>query len=209
MDSAERIFGGGASYLRLPVHVLYTIPAALIVRLRLDSVHFLPMIKLRLRSGERFDPGIDAASMIATRRVPLTAWRDVLGEQCEPRLEHLIASSGGYPREIVRLLQLCLGTSMEQWPLSDDDFHRVLNEVGDDYRRVIGTGEYEWLARVAVQQSLAVEGDADREIADRLLRNNVILRYLNDLEWFDIHPALRQIPGVSDEIARQQRRTDV
>jgi hypothetical protein len=66
MESAERIFGSGASYLRLPVHVLYTIPTALIVRLRLDSVHFLPMIKLRQRDGARFEPSIDAAHMIGT-----------------------------------------------------------------------------------------------------------------------------------------------
>ena len=204
MESAERIFGSGASYLRLPVHVLYTIPAALTVRLRLDAVHFLPMIKLQDRNGDRFEPGIDAAYMIATQRVPMNALREIFGKESEARLERLVAWSGGYPREIVRLLQLYLGTPMEKWPLSESDFERVLNQIADDYRKIVGTSAYEWLARVAVQQYLVLEGDADREIADRLLQNNAVLRYLNDRDWFDIHPAVRQIPGVSEEIARQQ-----
>jgi hypothetical protein len=93
---------------------------------------------------------------------------------------------------------------MEKWPLSESDFERVLNQIADDYRKIVGTSAYEWLARVAVQQYLVLEGDADREIADRLLQNNAVLRYLNDRDWFDIHPAVRQIPGVSEEIARQQ-----
>lgn len=205
MESAERIFGSGASYLRLPVHVLYTIPTALIVRLRLESVQFLPMIKLRQRDGSRFEPGIDAARMIVTKRIPLPALQDILGEKTEDRIERIIEWSGGYPREIVRLLQLYIGTSMDKWPLSDGDFERVLNQIADDYRKIVGTGTYEWLARVAVQQYLVLEGDSDREIADRLLQNNAILRYLNDRDWFDIHPAVRQIPGVSEQIKQQQQ----
>lgn len=206
MESAERIFGSGASYLRLPVHVLYTIPTALIVRLRLDSVHFLPMIKLRQRDGARFEPGIDAAHMIATRRVPERALRDIFGAQSDERIERLVDWSGGYPREIVRLLQLYLGTPMDKWPLSDRDFERVLHQIADDYRKIVGTGTYEWLARVAVQQYLVLDGDADRESADRLLQNNAILRYQNDQDWFDIHPAVRQIPGVREEIERQRNK---
>jgi hypothetical protein len=54
------------------------------------------------------------------------------------------------------------------------------------------------------QQYLVLDGDANREIADRLLQNNAVLRYLNDQDWFDIHPAVRRIPGVSEAIARQQ-----
>jgi len=205
MESAERIFGSGASYLRLPMHVLYTIPTALIVRLRLDSVHFLPMIKLRQRDGARFDHGVDAAYLLLTRRVPESALREIFGDKSEARIERLIDWSGGYPRELVRLLQRYLGTSMEKWPLSDSDFDRVLNQITDDYRKIVGTGTYQWLARVAVQQYLVLDGDDDRQIADRLLQNNAILRYLNDRDWFDIHPAVRQIPGVSEQIEQQRQ----
>lgn len=70
LSSAERIFAGGAPYLRLPVHVLYTIPPALAYRQRFDRVLFIPMIKLRDREGNRFEPGFQAAKSILTQRVP-------------------------------------------------------------------------------------------------------------------------------------------
>jgi hypothetical protein len=206
MESAERVFGSAASYLRLPVHVLYTIPTALIVRLKIDSVHFLPMIKLRHRDGTRYEPGIDAANMIATRRVPEAALREIFGTHCEERLDRLISWSGGYPREIVKLLQLYVGTQVDKWALSDSDFARVLNQIADDYRRIIGTDTYEWLARVALQQDLVLAGDTDRKTADRLLQNNAVLRYLNERDWFDVHPAVRQISGVSEAIERLRKR---
>jgi len=206
MESAERVFGSAASYLRLPVHVLYTIPTALIVRLKIDSVHFLPMIKLRHRDGSRYGPGIDAANMIATRRVPAAALREIFGTQSEQRLDRMISWSGGYPRDIVKLLQLYIGTPVGKWPLSDSDFERVLNQLADDYRRIILTATYEWLARVAIQQDLVLALDADRKTADHLLQNNAVLRYLNDRDWFDVHPAVRQISGVSEEIDRQRNK---
>jgi hypothetical protein len=28
----------------------------------------------------------------------------------------------------------------------------------------------------------------------------VVLRYLNDQDWFDVHPAVREIPGVAAAI---------
>jgi hypothetical protein len=35
-----------------------------------------------------------------------------------------------------------------------------------------------------------------------MLANNAILRYLNDKDWFDLHPAVRIIPGVEAEVLR-------
>jgi hypothetical protein len=52
LGSAERIFAGGAPYLRLPVHTIYTIPPALVSR-RFEQAEFMPMIKLHDRDGNR------------------------------------------------------------------------------------------------------------------------------------------------------------
>jgi hypothetical protein len=205
MESAERMFGGVGSYLKLPVHALYTIPTALIARMRIDDVHFLPMIKLRQRDGEPFAHGVDAASHIVTKRVPLHALREILGGTCDARLARMVAWSGGYPREIVRMLQHLLETSSEKWPISDSDFDRLLNRIGDDYRKFVPTNTYEWLARVTINKYLMLGSPADREIADLLLQTNTVMRYLNDSDWFDLHPAVREIPGVRDEIERQLR----
>jgi hypothetical protein len=37
-----------------------------------------------------------------------------------------------------------------------------------------------------------------------MLSNNAVLRYLNDRDWFDLHPAVREIPGVAEAIRRRK-----
>jgi hypothetical protein len=202
LASAERIFSGGAPHLRLPIHVLYTIPTALVARRRFEHARFMPMIKLRDRDGGEFKAGVDAAYEIVTHRVPETVLHEMLGEDLERRMASLIEWSGGYPREIVRLIQSMI--AIEQWPLTDSDFARVLNEVGDQYRKLIPASGFAWLARVATEKYWTLESDEHRAIADQMLSNNAVLRYLNDNDWFDLHPAVRQIPGVDEAIRTLQ-----
>jgi len=198
LDSAERIFSGGAPHLGLPIHVLYTIPTALVSRRRFEHVRFMPMIKLRERDGREFVAGVDAAYEIVTHRVPTQVLREILGDQLDPRVRRLIEWSGGYPREIVRLVQSMI--AIEPWPLSESDFARVLNEIGDQYRKLVPASAFSWLAQVATEQYWTLENDGHRSIADQMLSNNVVLRYLNEKDWFDLHPAVRQIPGVAEAI---------
>ena len=205
MESAERVFAGGAPYLQLPVHVLYTIPTALIVRLRINDVHFLPMIKLAQRDGTEFPHGLEAATKLITKRVPREALREIFGPACDARLDRLIKSSGGYPRELVRMMRTLLASPTERWPLTERDVDRVLHKIADDHQLSVPTGAYEWLAQVAIDKRLALASDGDREFADRMLQTNAVLRYLNDNGWFDLHPAVRDIPGVRDEITRRRR----
>lgn len=197
LDSAERVFASDAPYLKLPVHVLYTIPPALALRLKVD-VHFLPMIKLQDRSGNPFAIGMDAARRIVRKRVPNKVLRQILGPTSfEHRIQRLIEWSGGYPREIIRLLQAVLEVEVEEETISEASFKRLLSRAGDEYRRVVlASGAIEWLSTVAVNRSLVLETDAHREAADRMLSNNIVLRYLNDEEWFDLHPAVRGIAEV-------------
>ena len=208
LDSAERVFAGGAPYLKLPIHALYTVPTAMVSRRRFEQVRFMPMIKLRDREGREFQPGIDAAAQIVKHRVPEAALRELFGEQLDRRMHKLIEWSGGYPRELIRLVQSMI--AIKDWPLSDSDFARILNEVGDQYRKLIPASAFAWLAQVATDRYFAVETDEHRSIADQMLLNNVVLRYLNDQDWFELHPAVREIPGIVEAIrARELARGNV
>jgi hypothetical protein len=200
LQSAERVFANDAPYLQLPVHVLYTIPPAVALRLRVD-VHYLPMIKLHDRGGRRFAPGYTAAREMIRQRVPDLVLNELLGaKQREVHLERLIEWSGGYPREIVRMLQSFL--EIEDNITSAREFERVLTRAGDAYRRVVlASGALDWLTRVVSEQALRLENDADRESADRMLAASVVLRYLNDTEWFELHPAVYEIPQLKSRRA--------
>ena len=193
LSSVEQIFAGGAPYLRLPVHVLYTIPTALVSR-RFESVSFLPMIKLASRDGTPFAPGLQAARELIRRRIPDDVLAQLLGPDYEARIKILIGWSGGYPRELVRLLQIAL--TYQTQPLSDPDFQRIFNELKDAYRKIVPADTFDWLARVAQEQYFTVLNDDHRQTADLMLSNNAVLRYVNDNDWFDLHPAVAQIPGV-------------
>ncbi len=203
LESAERVFADGAPNLRLPVHTIYTVPPALVSRKRFAQVDFIPMIKLHChpnQGGGRYQAGYDAAMELVLQRVPERDLAELFGAQTEQRIEQLIEWSGGYPRELVRLIQESLLS--ETTPLSDSDFRRLLHEVGDQYRKLVPADAFAWLARVAVDRYLTLDSDAQRQTADAMLSNNVVLRYLNDQDWFDVHPSVRLIPGVASEIER-------
>ncbi len=201
LSSAERVFAGGAPYLRLPVHVLYTVPTALTSRARFERVEFMPMIKLWNRDGSEFQAGFDAVYEIVIKRVPEEDLRSIFGDQLEPRIKRLIEWSGGYLRELMRMLQAAIARHDEA-PLGDADFTRVMSEVGDEYDRMITADAFAWLADVAVNKRLTVQNETHRLIAERMLSNNVILRYLNDKQWFALHPAVHALPGVLEAIEK-------
>jgi hypothetical protein len=198
LDSAEKVFSNRAADLQLPVHVLYTIPAALMLRIRVP-VTFLPMLKLFDRQGRRA-AGFEAARAIVRRRVPDEALDELFGAPSrEARVDQLIAWSGGYPREIVRLLQ----NAIAEPALDEALFKRLLAAAGDEYRRTVLRSAYPFLARVHVDKPhQLLDDEGQREMVDRLLQNNVVLGYLDDDPWFDIHPAVRTIPGVAAAVSR-------
>lgn len=204
LESAEKLFAGEAPYLRLPVHVLYTIPPALILRLR-QHVEFMPMIKLwdRTNHQQRFQPGFDAALSIIRKRIPEDKLSEFLGgdskEAIAARLDQLVVWSAGYPREIIRLLR----SVIQQAPLSDRKFERLLGQAGDEYRRLLLASDLDWLARVAVEHTPLPADEIQRQAADRMFANNVVLRYQNTQEWYDVHPAVRAMPALEETIRRR------
>jgi hypothetical protein len=189
LESAERIFSGGAPYLQLPVHVLYTIPAALTRRM-ITPVSFLPMIKVRAIDGTPHEDGVRAIYELITRRVSQSELEALFGPgQVEHRIRELAEWSGGYPREVLRTLQSLL--ELDELPITQKMLARQLHRAGNPYRSIVyNSGAIPWLATVARSKKLITVNDAEREASELFLSTNVILRYLNDDEWFDVHPSI-------------------
>jgi len=192
LKSAEDVFRGGAPNLRLPVHTVYTMPAALTYRMSID-VTFLPMLKLLDRDGNHCEEGFAAAREIIRKRVPDQHLQQFLGaSSTDARVRRILAWSGGYPREIVRLLQLCV----QQPSLDDERFEQLLALAGDKICRMVPESAYAWLANVHLTKDPAAKKPEERVMIDDLLQNNVVLRYHNKRPWFDLHPAVRAIPAI-------------
>ncbi len=157
------------------------------------------MLKLHERDGKPA-AGFEAAREIIRRRIPDEHLDEFFGAQNrEARVKRLIEWSGGYPREIVRLLRSCVAEPF----LDEELFERILSTAADEYRRTVLGSAYPLLARLFVDKpSQVLEQEEQREMVDRLLQNNVVLGYLNGEPWYDIHPAVQTLKGVTDEIAR-------
>jgi hypothetical protein len=198
LDSAERVFGTGAPYLQLPVHALYTIPPALARRMT-DPVAFLPMIKVRSAEGTLHPEGVEVIADLVGKRLDPAGLSDLFGppDAIRDRLRAIALWSGGYPREIVRLLQTLL--ELESFPVSAETLERQLHRAGNTYRGIVyDSGAIPLLAAVNRTKRLIPKDDHEREAADLFLQNNVILRYLNDEEWMDVHPAVAGMKELAD-----------
>ena len=202
LDSTERLFRANKHFMVLPVHVLYTVPPALITRTGDNQIDFLPMIKIRTEEGEIYEPGIKIARELIRRRIPDHVIDVILGEHAEERLRQIILDFGGYPRHMVRALQELI--LLNEAPVEDASFHRALAKIADPYRTIVHVEAYAWLARIAETKQLNLEGLDHTRIADRMLQELAILRYQNDNLWFDLHPAVRAIPGVKALIKQTQ-----
>ncbi len=196
LESAAQVFMGNAPYVHLPVHVLYTVPASLTTRMR--NIDFLPMVKVRDKSGNPHTPGLEAARELIRKRVPDNILKELFGPEYMDRMDTLILSSGGYPREIIQMMQKVIAQT--EYPVSDRNFEHIIKEIANEYREIILGEHIEWLARIAVTRELIPENEDARRDAALLLQNHAVLRYLNDDLWFDIHPAIRKIPGVKKAI---------
>lgn len=193
LDSAEVLFRKGVPNLELPVHVIFTVPTALLTRI--PKIRLLPMIKLRDREGHPFQPGIDAARMLIERRVPADALAAIFGPAFDERVQQLITWSGGYPRELVRLLQLAIRDAAHG-PLPDEQFQRLFAQLVETYRTLVTEDVITWLASVATRRFMTVQDEQHRLAADRMLQNNVILYYANSQGWHDLHPAVYENPEI-------------
>ncbi|MCU0654193.1 MAG: hypothetical protein MUF64_02530 [Polyangiaceae bacterium] len=208
LASAEHIFAGGAPMLQLPVHTLYTFPPALTRRLAAEDIYFLPMIKVRDRARSPYGPGIEVARQLLRKRIPEEALRALFGDaEYEARERELITRSGGYPRELIRLLRDIVAEDEKSYPLSESAFRTILRRAGDQYAGIARATQMDLTvtARIALHQTLSLKDQSELATADHLMSRNIIFRYLNEAEWFDVHPAVLRLPEVVQTMKQIER----
>jgi len=71
---------------------------------------------------------------------------------------------------------------------------------GDAIRGRVSDYAFDRVTRVAHEKRLILTSEDERPMVETMLSNNVVLRYLSGSEWYDIHPAVREIPAVAQAI---------
>jgi hypothetical protein len=204
LTSAERLFMSGAPQLALPVHALYAVPPAL--SLRLKNIDVLPMLKVHDRDGREHEPGIAAARALIRARIPDDDLAELVeADEREAVIRQIILATGGYPRDLVRVLRLLV--QAPKHPLSRREITRILTTRAGEIRDIAagqGLAGKKLLARVHAFQRIEPE-PGELAVADRFLAQSLILGYADDERWVDVHPAVLALPGFSElvELARQ------
>lgn len=206
--SVEALFTHHAESLQFEeLHVVYTVPPWLKIRSpgiagAYSGSQLLPCVRVRQRNGAPWQPGLDALERVIGKRGD---WERLLGHR--ETLDHLLLSSGGYLRDLFRLLQAAMRRARGgPLPLGDTPLTYALDEVRNGYLPITRE-DAAWLHRVGSSNDpgLAVHHVRDGEAHNlynlsRFFDTHLVLCYRNGAEWYDVHPLLRE------EVARQAAR---
>jgi len=197
--SVESVFVQHARLLHLPCHTVYTFPLWLRFRvaelggLYDGSPTVLPMVKIAAPDGTEYPVGVDKLLDLVRRRV-----RDlghVFGPDLEATLLPIVRASGGYPRDLLRMVRQLL-IDARAFPVVGADAQRVIDELSQQYAFVVRGTNLDLLEQIATTHALP-QADADQVAAfGRLLERWLVLAYRNGEEWYDLHPLVRRAPIV-------------
>lgn len=172
--------------LAIEATIIYTAPISLMYEggldNKLDADLVLPMIKLVDRDGTQFAAGRAAMRKILLQR----AARSLFASDAE--VDKLAESSGGHPRELLRLLKLAC-------EVADDKIDaRAVSEavrlLAASYRYFLEPEDYVALAQ-ADRHNTHLGND---ERTRKLLYQLALLAY-NDGSWRSSHPVVRTLEG--------------
>lgn len=200
--SVEMLFATHAAYLRLPCHAIYTFPLWLRYR-RADlgasydrEPLVLPMVKVTDPNGKPAERGIERLLELLAKRVDLSA---VFGPDWKNAVRPLILASGGYPRDLLRLVRNLL-TSNRVFPVGPANVERVIDQLAEDYGRTVLGTDLDVLVTIAKNHELPRDNSENLAKFVRLLDRYLVLAYRNGKEWYDAHPMVRRDMRVKQRI---------
>jgi len=198
--SVERLFVQHAEMLKLPCHAIYSFPLWLRFKTaelgaRFDAAPFvLPMVKVTEPGGAPSEPGIGMLADLVGRRIDATA---IFGDGGSAALRQIILASGGYPRDLLRLVRETLAAPT--FPVAPGGVKRVIERLEAEYGNVVRGANLDVLAQVARDHSMPV-GDAAIADFGRLVDRFLVLAHTNGHEWFDLHPLVRRHKLLTDRL---------
>ena len=151
------------------------------------------MVKIAEQDGTPYPVGIEKLIDLVQRRV-----RDlgrVFGDDLDITLLPILEASGGYPRDLLRMVRQLL-IDARGFPVKPTDAQRVIDELSQQYAFIVRGTNLPLLKQIATTHTLPQE-DAEQVAAfGRLLERWLVLAYRNGDEWYDLHPLVRRAPIV-------------
>ncbi len=197
LGSAVDMFLHHRDALRAPdVHIIYTLPAAIVFsamgpklgRLYDGEPVVLPMVKVRDRvTGEAHSEGFAALHEMLGRRLDM---EEVFGSDKGP-VELLIESCGGYPRDLLRLVQYSI-QSADCLPVGEAAIRAAITKIRKSFLRGYNDSYQSLLEHVREHRPQTIPVDLYARLEEAVI-NHFIMVYGNDTEWYDVHPIVRGV----------------
>ncbi len=199
----EYLFVDQAEFLtKLQCHLVYTMPLSLkfsndygLLSQRFpDDPKVLPMVPVKSRDGQEYQPGIVLLKqLVLARAFPELDEQERLGKileifENETTLNHLCYASGGHVRDLLRLLNTWIGEELSL-PLSLATLHDIIRARRNEMTMPISDHEWELLRQVRERKK--VSDDLGYQI---LIRSRLVFEYRDERgeSWFDINPILAE-----------------
>ncbi|TCJ12275.1 hypothetical protein EZJ19_13130 [Parasulfuritortus cantonensis] len=151
-----------------------------------DAIIRLPMVKLADKgkaddAADRIPVAWERMREFIDKRLPLDNF-----DAPETR-DRLIAHSGGHPRDLLRLVNLCF-QDIDEGPITQAVAETAARRLGNEYRRLVQPADFPLLVEIdRAAPSYAPATDQTR----RLLYDLVLLEY--NSYWWQSHPAVRAL----------------
>lgn len=203
IDSVGRVFAGHLDKLQLPyVHAVYTVPPWLqFVLPGGTEIEVLPSLQLwkkdaaRTRNPDRWK----AVRRLIERRFDPDGYKRVFGVEShaedQPLTDLLIEASGGYFRDLFRMLREMLvriQTQAPHLPVSEAVVKGAIQRIREQYLP-LSLEDARRLKQIAETRRFDPPRASPEEAASasRLLNLHLVFYFSNGEEWYDVHPLLR------------------
>ncbi|MEW6103091.1 MAG: hypothetical protein AB1630_04640 [bacterium] len=185
LDIAYRVFYNRATSITQPAcKIIYTIPIVLLYQPEFRSIghnfhnqFILPNIKIQDKDGKVYEKGYEMLRCAVMKRIS----SDLIEDDA---LNLLISKSGGVMRELTSLVKTACDIAINDGKNEIDlaSSKKAVNEIKNDYRRALREEHYQELNMILQTKEI-------RKLTfPELLHNLSVLQYINDEEWWNIHP---------------------
>lgn len=191
-ESVVELFATHAARIGLPdTHMILSVPAFLFLQANnLDAqygngaVQAWPAHRVRDRQGRRTEV-VDRMIKLVEQRGD---WRYLLPDRAS--LEKVILASGGYLRDLLNMLIEAVHQSGRG--VAPEAADRIIAVAQRAYLPLY-KDELDVLRRIARQRNMQEIQTSEQDHVLRFLDAGLVLCYLNDDYWYDVHPLIRDV----------------
>jgi hypothetical protein len=190
--SIEDLFFGHARHLQLPTtHMVLSVPAFLALHADNLAAQFVngavqawSSVMVVDRTGTPVPQAVERLATMIDRRGD---WRRVLPDRAA--LDKLVLASGGYLRDLLNMMVEAI--HLAGGGVTIDQAERIIAVARRSYQPLYAD-EVRVLKRIAEARDVSAITSEERGHLLRFLDSHLVLCYLDEAFWYDVHPLVRE-----------------